>query len=187
MRNDINKIISLLEDYNSPYEEIYKWSKSIPNIEYVEDFQKTYLNLNDSYIDNIELVSVKDLIKMREFDRNVISKWGDNSSKEKIEELKHILIKEGIKSAMIIDYSVVDKKVLLIEGNHRLNAAIELGLEYYPARVVKRNGKISGNEKDKAFSVKGITPDKYGYVPSTMKPSQIGIDTKPLDDEYLYT
>ena len=44
--------------------------------------------------------------------------------------------KDGVKSPIIIEYSADDNAVLIIEGNHRLNSAIDLGMEYLPARVV---------------------------------------------------
>ena len=65
-----------------------------------------------------------------------------------------------------------------------MNVADNLGFDYLPARVVLRRREFTPLQKTKAFKVKGLTPDKYGYVPSDLKPSQVGIGgtTKAFED-----
>jgi 8-oxo-dGTP pyrophosphatase MutT (NUDIX family) len=131
---------------------------------------------------DVELVPVSELIKFREFDRKVNPKYNKENSVDNINHLKFMFQKEGVKSPLIIEYSDEDKAVLIIEGNHRLNSAIDLGMEYLPARVVlKKYGKYSPEKIKNAMKVSGVKGDQYGYIPSNMKPSKVGIQgTKSL-------
>lgn len=141
--------------------------------------KKVYLNLpkylySDSDSD-VELVPVSELLKFREFDRLQDGKFSKQQSYDNIKLLEDVYKNEGITSVLIIEYSVADNKVLLIEGNHRLNVALELGVRYLPARVVKRNSSFPSLQSKKAMKVIGVVPDKYGYVRSNLKPSAVGI------------
>lgn len=131
---------------------------------------------------DVELVPVSELIKFREFDRRKNPKYNIDNSRDNINHLKYMFQKEGIKSPLIIEYSPEDNAVLLIEGNHRLNSAIDLGMEYLPAHVVLR--KYSGFPQSKiksSMQVVGVKADESGYIPSNLKPSQVGITgSKPL-------
>jgi hypothetical protein len=125
---------------------------------------------------NVELVPVSELIKFREFDRKISPKYNKENSLENINHLKFMFQKQGVKSPLIIEYSPEDKSVLLIEGNHRLNSAIDLGMEYLPARVVlKKHGKYSDSKIKNALQVEGIEANQSGYIPSDLKPSYVGI------------
>lgn len=141
--------------------------------------KKVYLNLpkylyseSDS---DVELVPVTELLKFREFDRLKDGKFSKQQSYDNIKLLEDVYKNEGITSVLIIEYSLADNKVLLIEGNHRLNVALELGVRYLPARVVKRNSSFPSLQSEKAMKVIGVVPDKYGYVRSNLKPSAVGI------------
>jgi 8-oxo-dGTP pyrophosphatase MutT (NUDIX family) len=131
---------------------------------------------------SVELVPVSELIKFREFDRKVSPKYNQDNSRDNIQHLKYMFQKQGVKSPLIIEYSPEDNSVLLIEGNHRLNSAIDLGMEYLPARVVLRKyGKFSPSKLANTMKVVGIKPNQSNYIPSDLKPSHIGIaGTKPL-------
>lgn len=144
-----------------------------------KEINKVYLNLpkylySDSDSD-VELVPVSELLKFREFDRLQEGKFSKKESYDNIKLLEDVYKNEGITSVLIIEYSLADNKVLLIEGNHRLNVALELGVRYLPARVVKRNSSFPSLQKKKAMDVIGVVPDKYGYVRSNLKPSAVGI------------
>lgn len=140
-------------------------------IKLFENFNQIRLNLNDNWLETTELVPVEELNKFKEFDRvetpNPFSAGPD--------EISIKLIKEGIKDPVIIDYSKSEKRVLLIEGNNRLVVANKLGLKYLPARVVRRERRFNEVEFSKSMKVIGVEPDRHGYVPGNMKPSQIGI------------
>ena len=155
-------------------------------IKLFENFGKVILNFEDSnsgYFSKAELVPISELIKFREFDRRVNFKWDKKYSTSAIEQAKSEFLQNGITDILIINYSQSDKKVLLVEGNHRLVAAMELGLKYLPARVY-RTLFLSDNKN--AMSVSGYPEDEYGYVPGDLKPSQVGIPgCKPIT-ESLY-
>ena len=137
-----------------------------------ENFGKVILNFEDSgsgYFDKAELVPISELIKFREYDRRITFKWDKKYSKDAIENAKREFLEKGITDILIIKYSQPDKKVLLVEGNHRLVAATELGLKYLPARVYRSTSSI-----DNGMLVTGY-PEENGYVPGDLKPSQVGI------------
>jgi hypothetical protein len=131
---------------------------------------------------DVELVPVSELVKFREFDRKKNPKYNKENSIDNINHLKFMFQKEGVKSPIIIEYSPEDNAVLIIEGNHRLNSAEDLGMEYLPARVVlKKYGKYSPEKLKNTIKVSGVKGDEYGYISSNMKPSKIGIQgTKSL-------
>lgn len=122
-----------------------------------------------------ELVPVEDLIRMRDFDRTITYKYSREDSESTIERLKQSFLKIGLISPVRIDYYQFDKKVLMSEGNHRLNAAIDLGLKFYPATVYSLKIEIPESKKDKGLPVQGYKEDEYGYVPENLKPSDVGI------------
>jgi 8-oxo-dGTP pyrophosphatase MutT (NUDIX family) len=125
---------------------------------------------------DVELVPVSELIKFREFDRKVKPKYNQDNSIDNINHLKYMFQKEGVKSPLIIEYSAQDNAVLVIEGNHRINSAIDLGMEYLPARVVLRKySKFSPSQLKNTIKVSGVLPDKSGYIPSALRPSVVGI------------
>jgi hypothetical protein len=143
------------------------------------------VSLDDNWYSDdssVELVPVSELIKFREFDRKVKPKYNQDNSIENINHLKFMFQKEGVKSPLIIEYSAEDNAVLIIEGNHRLNSAIDLGMEYLPARVVlKKYGKYSPAKIKNAMQVDGIKANSSNYIPSDLKPSYIGITgAKPI-------
>lgn len=128
------------------------------------------------YDTSVELVPVSELIKFREFDRKKQPKWNKEESIRNINSLTNKFKSEGIKEPLIIEYNHEDKKVLLIEGNHRLNVAIDLGLEYLPARVrLKKFGKYTGKNAKNAMPVVGVEANEFGYISSDLTPSQVGI------------
>lgn len=155
-------------------------------IKIFENFGKVILNFEDStsgYFDKAELVPISELIKFREYDRRVNFKYSKKYSSDAIKQAKREFLQNGITDILIINYSQTDKKVLLVEGNHRLIAAMELGLKYLPARVYRT---LFLSDDKNAMSVTGYPEDKHGYVPGDLKPSQVGIPgCKPIT-ESLY-
>ena len=125
---------------------------------------------------NVELVPVSELIKFREFDRKLKPKYNQDNSRDNINHLKFMFQKDGVKEPIIIEYSAEDDAVLIIEGNHRINSAIDLGMEYLPARIVlKKYGKYSPEKLKNTMKVNGIKANSSNYIPSDLKPSQVGI------------
>jgi hypothetical protein len=143
------------------------------------------LSLDENYYSDdtkVELVPVSELIKFREFDRKVKPKYNQDNSRDNINHLKYMFEKNGVQEPLIIEYSPQDNAVLLIEGNHRLNSAIDLGMEYLPARVVLRKySPFSPNQIKNTIKVNGVIADESGYISSDLKPSIVGIDgTMPI-------
>jgi hypothetical protein len=136
---------------------------------------KIPVNLESYWKDDTELVSVNELKRFREFNRYERPKYSLKDSSENISKLEKEILENGINEPLIIEYSLDDNSVLLIEGNHRLNVAENLGIDYFPARVILRRREFPYNRKDNSLRVKGFKPDEYGYVPSNLKPSQVGI------------
>ena len=50
-----------------------------------------------------------------------------------------------------------------------------MGLMYLPVRVVLRKNKFTPTSKKLSMKVDGIKPNEYGYIPSNLKPSQVGL------------
>lgn len=104
--------------------------------------------------DFVELVKVSDIYKYKEFDRKVKSPKGQNY----YQNLKNDIFKNGITNPITIQYSVIDSKLLVVEGNHRLAIAKELKIEYIPAyiEVVFNKTKIGKKVHQIPNSLKSI-------------------------------
>jgi len=136
------------------------------------------LNMENYWFDEdskVELVPVNQLLKFKQFDRYKEPKWNEKDSKLTIKNLEKSFLSEGIKEPLIIEYSQDDNSVLLVEGNHRLQTALNMGCDYLPARVILRKtifGKVS---KSRSMQVDGIKANEYGYISSDLRPSDVGI------------
>ena len=79
------------------------------------------------------------LADFREFNRRVNPVGQDN-----VEILKRSILEEGFGDALILEVGL-NGRARLIEGNHRIVAALELGLENVPVRVITaRNVREAG-------------------------------------------
>lgn len=123
----------------------------------------------------IEFVAVEDLLKFREFDRLVTPKFSKEESIETIDYFKNTFLEEGIDEPLIIKYYQPDSMILLTEGNHRLNAAVELNMPYLPVTVLRSEDNVPEDAKGKAIPVPGYEQDRQDYVPTNLKPSDIGL------------
>jgi hypothetical protein len=124
---------------------------------------KKYSQFIKENIDNItsydyEYVKASTLWEYKEFDR---------TDRNKIDKIKDILEKEGFNQPLILQYSPLYKTSYLTEGNHRLKAAIELGIEYIPTRVT-----IDGGESKTAKK----TPNQSNIINPKL-PSELGIES----------
>ena len=136
------------------------------------------LNMEDYWFSEdskVELVPLNQLLKFKQFDRYKEPKWNKNDSNLTIKSLEKSFLGEGIKEPLIIEYSTEDNSVLLIEGNHRLQTALNMGCDYLPARVVLRKSPFGKVSKTRSMQVGGIKADEYGYISSDLKPSEVGI------------
>ena len=174
---DMKKAINILSQYDTPLTNVYECIKKHPQpvekIDYSEN-ENIYLNLSNTNF--VELCPIIELDKFREFNRN--EEW---SLKNKA-IIKKDIIENGIKEPMIIEYSIPDRKALLIEGNHRLDIAHDLNLKYYPVKVLTKNYSFKDKQAVSATIVSGIDKDENGHINVALKPSQIGIkNTKPIE------
>lgn len=143
--------------------------------EYVYQYPELFANLLRKN-ELVELVPVSFLKTIGEFDRRSTPKYSLEDSLETIEQLKDVLLSGAMTDPLKIDYYQSEKKVLLIEGNHRLSAALEMGMEYLPAEVY-RTTRSCKNRKAKKVSGYVRPASKYEdtYVPANLRPSQVGI------------
>lgn len=65
-----------------------------------------------------QMVDTKELWQFREFDHFLTLKVKDGG--ERLEQIRHFVLKFGIDSPLIITYNKENGKVCLAEGNHRL-------------------------------------------------------------------
>jgi hypothetical protein len=124
-----------------------------------------------------ELVPVSYLNQIKEFDRGEMFISFDFKN---FDEMEKEIFENGIKYPLFIGYSVSDKKVLLIEGNHRLVLANKLNIKYLPALVVRHMYNFSDEQKSKAKDVSGYVQKEGEHIPSNIKPSEVGIPSIPL-------
>ena len=122
---------------------------------------------------NVEMVPIGFLDRIKEYDRDGQHALPGGESREKIEEIKEWMKRRKWKSPLLIEYDKNKRTVLLVEGNHRLVAAKELGIKALPCRVWRVQQGYGHKVK-----VSGYEPDDFGYVPADLKPSDVGIPTK---------
>jgi ParB-like chromosome segregation protein Spo0J len=87
-----------------------------------------------------------------------------------VNELAESIKKDGMHDPGIIQYYQQSRTAYLGEGNHRLAALDRSGYTHMPVRVVRLN---MADEANRGQPVRGVEPDRHGYVPGDMKPSDI--------------
>jgi hypothetical protein len=144
------------------------------NIERFNDFfSNKSINENNAIKSNVqtsydyEWVDINTIWDYREFDR---SKESENraDSNSVIEDLSNKL-KDGFREPLIMQYSHKYKTAYLVEGNHRLLVARQLGYKYVPIRVT-----IDGTESRSSKKVIGYYASINDRVQPSL-PSEIGI------------
>jgi hypothetical protein len=168
-----DQILDTLNLFNIYYEECtnmktyYDFLNKLKphNQSLIEAVEEGYRLLESISHPKVEWVDTDKIYPFREFDRIDNSMYSD----EDFEKFKKSIAEEGIKEALILKYHQYSKTALLIEGNHRLRAARELGLDKVPVRVVRYQSEGEG------IPVPGYTANDFGYVPGDLSPSEIGI------------
>jgi len=155
------------------YKKIWKEASTNDLTDTVISLSKNNSQFQGNYAkEKIQWVPIDIVHEMREFDRG--GKDAYSGSRDKIDDIKNSLPKNGFMNPLIVDYSMKDRHAYLCEGNHRLIAAQEIGLTHVPVRIIKKEN--SGNKnRGYAKPVTGVDPDNYGYVPADMSPSQVGM------------
>jgi hypothetical protein len=126
------------------------------------------------YYAHAEMVPVDELTRFRDIDRSAKDK-----APGALQALEEQIKKNGINDIAILTYGQKSHTAILSEGNTRLAAAKRLGIKSIPVRVVRYNegsGPIRGPGSNRlGTKVPGVEPNKFGYVPGDMSPSEIGI------------
>ncbi|NBX51275.1 hypothetical protein EBT25_15460 [bacterium] len=78
--------------------------------------------------------------------------------------------KNGLRNPGMLEYYQPSRNAYLGEGNHRLAALEMAGYTHMPVTVFRNE---HSDTRGKAKPVRGIEPDRHGYVPGNLKPSQI--------------
>jgi hypothetical protein len=90
------------------------------------------------------------------------------------DELVGKIKEEGLKSPIKIVVGKKDRHAYNGEGNHRVDAALKLGIEELPAYVlVYMNARNNGSAQYSHDVDDDLLIPREGYVPSEMKPSQV--------------
>jgi hypothetical protein len=88
----------------------------------------------------------------------------------------------GINEGLFLDYNPDTGKGHISEGNHRLQIADQQGISHVPLTVYRsqrkpRNGQWEGHPLPQQ-----VEPDRYNYVPQTIRPTDVGLPGLPIDE-----
>lgn len=124
---------------------------------------------------NAEWVPTDVMWSLREYDRRT-------TDKARVDRIAESLRRFGFTSPVIITYHQHERTVLLGEGNHRVAAARQAGLPYVLARVWRISQEYGPRHHTsrRPVPVRGVDPDRFGYVKADLKPSEVGLPSKPL-------
>ncbi len=89
---------------------------------------------------------------------------------DKLKELSEDIKKNGLRNPAFLEYYQDSRTVYMGEGHHRLAALEMAGYTHMPTTVIRHE---SANTSSRAKPVRGIDPNRGGYVPGNLKPSQI--------------
>jgi hypothetical protein len=100
---------------------------------------------------------------------SILSSMKGNQLRYDPSKLSEDLKTNGFNEPGVIDYYQHDRKAVLSEGNHRLEAAKRAGFTHMPITVQR----IESAGNDRGIHVKGIEPNQHNYVPGRLRPSDI--------------
>lgn len=155
-----------------------------PNQKTIDNFNKNK-NHEDpgmrAYYSKAELVSIEEIERFIDIDRAEYAAERGGYAQKRLDDLEKSIAEEGIKDIAIITYSQSQRKAYMGEGNHRLAVAKMLGIEAIPVRVirisdVRADAAMAASGRPYQAEVPGVDPDRFGYVPGDLKPSDIGIN-----------
>jgi len=125
-------------------------------------------NIQEPLFGPVEMVPVKDLLPIREFDRETQSLEGTGwRPKGYLDKLTTDIKAHGIKEPLDIYYNPEHGIASLVEGNTRLAAAQRLGIKEVPVRV--------GVRELRDLYGKGV-PVPAKALSGTIRPSQLGLE-----------
>ena len=148
---------------------------------------KIAISLDKKWSDvDILLVPISFIAKCSEFNRRNDPKYSLEDSAKNIESIKKSFVKNGIIEPLIINYIKNESKFLLLEGNHRLNALIELEVPYYPVCVTVIDSWAKGKGKGvktkvKPYMITEINKSKYLSIDSFDGVPYVNIENNHVD------
>jgi hypothetical protein len=148
---------------------------------------KIAISLDKKWSDiDILLVPISFLVKCSEFNRRNYPKYSLDDSAKNIENIKKSFIENGITEPLILSYIKNESKLLLLEGNHRLNALIELEVPYYPVCVTTIDSWAKGKGKGvktkiKPYFVTEIGKSRYTSVDNFEGVPYVNIENNHVD------
>jgi len=136
-------------------------------------------NISKSYGEYTALVKTDFLDTVKEFDRTKRPTGTLSDSLETINNIaKDLKDGKGFKDPLILDYNVgKDGNLIvhLIEGNHRLAAAKQAGVEYVPVYAYYSPNLVPNNLElgPKSIGKSPLKPNEFDYLPQTVNPAEL--------------
>lgn len=119
-----------------------------------------------------ELVPIRVVDSYREYD------FYDLREPDEVQKLAESIVEQGWREPLMLEYYSKDKRVLLGEGNHRLHAALQLGLTHVPVWVYVKHYEGEGKYRSKRSRANKRISNGLptsGYIPQELAPSVIGV------------
>lgn len=122
----------------------------------------------------VEEIPIDVAMQMLDFERGK-----EDYERENIDNLVQNISQNGFLEPVIIDFNENNNTAFITEGNHRVQAAKQLGMEWIPARAVR---SVGGKSRFREIPVRwqGTQKDAHGdlYIPPHFPPSMLGIPVK---------
>lgn len=126
-------------------------------------------------------VKLEHLKAMREYDRRD-PKEQTFGSDETIEDHKRTMAEHGQREPLLISHDPHSDRARLIEGNHRIVSAEEMGWPALAVHVVRAyRHEFDQSQRHVYLGSHKVQPDEYGYTPGELHPKDA------LPDHMLYS
>lgn len=122
----------------------------------------------------VEEIPVSVALQMLDLERGK-----EDYERENIQNLTQHITQHGILEPIIIDFNIDTNTAFVTEGNHRVQVAKQLGMEWIPARGVRNEGSKS-RFKELSVRWQGTQTNHAGnlYIPPHFPPHMIGLPVK---------
>jgi hypothetical protein len=121
-----------------------------------------------------EMVPIEALKPFKEWSRDI-----DRS--EYTRDLRNHIQQHGVTGTTFLDYDPDTGHGHMSEGNHRLEIADQLGITHLPVTVYRSGRKPREGQWEGHPFPQTIEPDKFGYVPQYIRPSEVGLPGQPIE------
>lgn len=124
-------------------------------------------------------VKTEHLLKHREYDRR--GKDANPDSPATIAHIRSTMREHGMTDPVILSHDPHSDRAMLVEGNHRLQSAVEEGWPAVPVHVVRAYRREAEDmPRTHYLGSHKVQPDEHGYTPGTLHPRDA------LPDHYLH-